>query len=115
MNNPFKYVNTRWRLQDHSQMIYPSVNLIQTRDKENLILARLAELSVTFVKVHLNTSPIDLIEEDVTELDHVQNFPRHLTGTPKCLKVMISQLRWTCLTLSNWTDGSLSSCRRKRK
>ena len=63
--------------------IYPSVNLIQTRDKENLILARLAELSVTFVKVHLNISPIDLIEEDVSESDHVQNFPRHLTETLK--------------------------------
>ena len=63
--------------------IYPSVNLIQTRDKENLILARLAELSVTFVKVHLNISPIDLIEEDVSESDHVQNFPRHLTKTLK--------------------------------
>ena len=39
-----------------------SVNYTQTRDKENVILARLAELSVTFVKVRLNISPIDLIE-----------------------------------------------------
>ena len=71
---------------NHPQMIfeiYPSVNSIQTRDKENLILARLAELSVTFVKVHLNISPIDLIEEDVSESDLVQNFPRHLTETLK--------------------------------
>ena len=46
--------SSRERLQDHPQIIfkiYPSVNLIQTRDKENLILGRLAELSVTFVKV----------------------------------------------------------------
>ena len=60
-----------------------SVNYTQTRDKENVILARLAELSVTFVKVHLNISPIDLIEEDVSESDLVQNFPRHLTETLK--------------------------------
>ena len=63
--------------------IYPSVNLIQTRDKENLILGRLAELSVTFVKVRLNIFPIDLIEEDVLESDREQNFPRHLTETLK--------------------------------
>ena len=46
--------SSREMLQDHPQIIfkiYPSVNLIQTRDKENLILGRLAELSVTFVKV----------------------------------------------------------------
>ena len=63
--------------------IYPSVNLIQTRDKENVILGRLAELSVTFVKVRLNIFPIDLIEEDVLESDREQNFPRHLTETLK--------------------------------
>ena len=34
---------------------------------------------------------------------------------PSCLTVVISRLRWTCLTLSSWTVGSLSSCRRKRK
>ena len=97
--------------------IYPSVNLIQTRDKENLILGRLAELSVTFVKVHLNISPIDLIEQDVSESDHVQNFPRHPTETLKLFLFVskISWLRWTCLTLSSWTVGNLSSCRRKRK
>ena len=63
--------------------IYPSVNFIQTRDKENVILGRLAELSVTFVKVRLNIFPIDLIEEDVSESDREQNFPRHLTETLK--------------------------------
>ena len=48
-----------------TQMLFDtqrSVNCTQTRDKENVILARLAELSVTFVKVRLNISPIDLIE-----------------------------------------------------
>ena len=71
--------------------IYLSVNLIQTRDKENLILGRLAELSVTFVKVRLNIFPIDLIEEDVLESDREQNFPkasdRDAQMIPVCLKL----------------------------
>ena len=55
--------------------------LAQTQERENVILSRLAELSVTFVKVHLNISQIGVIEREVSELDHAKNFPWHPAGS----------------------------------